>query len=174
MPAKIALEYRHVTRAQVHAALADYHANREEVEADAAEDEMAAAQWERQSTKRRLGPMRQISTMTPCEGLWWRAVTLPASISTSAQRSAHPVEFFGQDAVVSFQNSDSTRARRAKCPMICDAVRTENTAPLSLCIRELTLVHLRRVVNSLYCTEHPSDFAALITICASTAFALPS
>jgi uncharacterized protein (DUF433 family) len=47
-PEDIALEYPHLTLAQVHAALASYHANREEIEADIAQDEQAAAQWEAQ------------------------------------------------------------------------------------------------------------------------------
>jgi len=45
---EIALEYPHLTLAQVHAALAYYHANREEIEADIAQEEVAAALWERQ------------------------------------------------------------------------------------------------------------------------------
>ena len=47
-PDEIALEYPHLTLAQVHAALAYYHANREEIEADIAEEEAASAHWERQ------------------------------------------------------------------------------------------------------------------------------
>jgi uncharacterized protein (DUF433 family) len=47
-PEEIALEYPHLTLAQVHAALAYYHANREEIEADIAQEEVAAAHWERQ------------------------------------------------------------------------------------------------------------------------------
>jgi uncharacterized protein (DUF433 family) len=47
-PEDMALEYPHLTLAQVHADLAYYHANREEIEADIAQDEQAAAQWERQ------------------------------------------------------------------------------------------------------------------------------
>ncbi|MGA3239297.1 MAG: DUF433 domain-containing protein [Bryobacteraceae bacterium] len=47
-PEDIALEYPHLTLAQVHAALAYYHANREEIEADIAQEEQSAAQWERQ------------------------------------------------------------------------------------------------------------------------------
>jgi uncharacterized protein (DUF433 family) len=46
-PEEIALEYPHLTLAQVHAALAYYHANREEIEADIAQEEAAAAHWER-------------------------------------------------------------------------------------------------------------------------------
>jgi uncharacterized protein (DUF433 family) len=45
-PAEIALEYPHLNLAQVHAALAYYHANREEIEDDIAEEEAMAAQWE--------------------------------------------------------------------------------------------------------------------------------
>jgi len=45
-PDEIALEYPHLTLAQVHAALAYYHANREEIEADIAEEEAASAHWE--------------------------------------------------------------------------------------------------------------------------------
>ncbi|HME08319.1 MAG TPA: DUF433 domain-containing protein [Bryobacteraceae bacterium] len=47
-PEEIALEYPHLTLAQVHAALAYYHANREEIEADIAQEEQAAADWEQQ------------------------------------------------------------------------------------------------------------------------------
>ena len=47
-PEDIALEYPHLTLAQVHAALAYYHANREEIEAGISQEEQAAAQWERQ------------------------------------------------------------------------------------------------------------------------------
>ncbi len=47
-PEEIALEYPHLTLAKVHAALAYYHANREEIEADIAQEEAAAADWERQ------------------------------------------------------------------------------------------------------------------------------
>jgi uncharacterized protein (DUF433 family) len=47
-PEEIALEYPHLTLAQVHAALAYYHANRAEIKADLAQEEAAAAQWERQ------------------------------------------------------------------------------------------------------------------------------
>jgi len=46
-PEEIALEYPHLTLAQVHAALAYYHANREEIEADTAQEEGAAAEWEK-------------------------------------------------------------------------------------------------------------------------------
>jgi uncharacterized protein (DUF433 family) len=45
-PDEIALEYPHSTLAQVHAALAYYHANREEIEADIAEEEVASQHWE--------------------------------------------------------------------------------------------------------------------------------
>jgi uncharacterized protein (DUF433 family) len=47
-PEEIALEYPHLTLAQVHAALAYYHANQEEIEADISQEEQAAAHWERQ------------------------------------------------------------------------------------------------------------------------------
>ena len=47
-PEVIALEYPHLTLAQVHAALAYYHANREEIEADIAQEGQAAEHWERQ------------------------------------------------------------------------------------------------------------------------------
>jgi uncharacterized protein (DUF433 family) len=47
-PDDMALEYPHLTLAQVHAALAYYHANRGEIEADIAEEEQAAVHWERQ------------------------------------------------------------------------------------------------------------------------------
>jgi uncharacterized protein (DUF433 family) len=47
-PEEIALEYPHLTLAQVHAALAYYHANRDEIEADIALEQASAADWERQ------------------------------------------------------------------------------------------------------------------------------
>jgi hypothetical protein len=54
-PEEIALEYPHLTLAQVHAALAYYHANREEIEADIAQEELAASQWQRRLS---IGPKR--------------------------------------------------------------------------------------------------------------------
>ena len=51
-PEEIALEYPHLTLAQVHAALAYSHANREEIESDIAQEERAAAHWEQQLKKR--------------------------------------------------------------------------------------------------------------------------
>jgi hypothetical protein len=54
-PEDIAIEYPHLTLAQVHAALAYYHANREEIEADISQEEQAAARWERQLSD---GPKR--------------------------------------------------------------------------------------------------------------------
>jgi uncharacterized protein (DUF433 family) len=50
-PEEIALEYPHLTLAQVHAALAYYHANREEIEADISQEDVAEAQWEHQLSK---------------------------------------------------------------------------------------------------------------------------
>ncbi|HEV8041797.1 MAG TPA: DUF433 domain-containing protein [Bryobacteraceae bacterium] len=47
-PKEIANDYPHLTLAQVDAALAYYHANREEIEADIAQEEVAATHWERQ------------------------------------------------------------------------------------------------------------------------------
>ena len=47
-PEEIALEYQHLTLAQVHAALAYYHVNRDEIESDIAKDEAAALDWQRQ------------------------------------------------------------------------------------------------------------------------------
>ena len=41
-PEEIALEYPHLTLAQVHAALTYYHVNREEIETDLAEEQAAA------------------------------------------------------------------------------------------------------------------------------------
>lgn len=41
-PEEIALEYPHIGLAQVHAALAYYHSNRDEIEADLAQDQAAA------------------------------------------------------------------------------------------------------------------------------------
>ena len=48
-PEEIALEYPHLTLAQVHGALAYYHANREEIEADLAREEAAALNSTNQS-----------------------------------------------------------------------------------------------------------------------------
>ena len=53
-PEEIALEYPHLTLAQVHAALAYYHANREEIESDLAQEERAAAHWEQQLKNDRI------------------------------------------------------------------------------------------------------------------------
>jgi uncharacterized protein (DUF433 family) len=47
-PEEIATEFPHLNLAQVHAALAYYHANRDEIEADIAQEEVAAAHWEQQ------------------------------------------------------------------------------------------------------------------------------
>jgi uncharacterized protein (DUF433 family) len=47
-PEEIALEYPHLSLAQVHAALAYYHVNRDEIEADIAGEEAAALRWEEQ------------------------------------------------------------------------------------------------------------------------------
>ncbi len=41
-PDEIAMEYPHLTLAQVHAALAYYHSNRSDIDADLARDEIAA------------------------------------------------------------------------------------------------------------------------------------
>jgi len=46
-PEEVALEYQHLTLAQVHAALAYYHVNRDEIEADLGREEAAALQLER-------------------------------------------------------------------------------------------------------------------------------
>ncbi len=46
-PEEIALEYGHLSLAQVHAALTYYHANREEIEADLAAEDAAAEMWQR-------------------------------------------------------------------------------------------------------------------------------
>jgi hypothetical protein len=51
-PEEIAEDYPHLTLAQVHAALAYYHANREEIEADIAQDEVAAGEWETRLAKK--------------------------------------------------------------------------------------------------------------------------
>jgi uncharacterized protein (DUF433 family) len=50
-PEEIALEYPHLTLAQVHAALTYYHANRDEIEADISQEEVASAHWEHQLAK---------------------------------------------------------------------------------------------------------------------------
>ncbi len=47
-PEEIALEYSHLTLAQVHAALAYYHANRGEIEGDIALEERESVRWEKQ------------------------------------------------------------------------------------------------------------------------------
>ncbi len=47
-PEEIALEYPHLTLAHVHAALAYYHINRDEIEADLAQEAEAALRWEQQ------------------------------------------------------------------------------------------------------------------------------
>ena len=44
-PEEITLEYPHLTLAQVHAALAYYHVNPEEIEYDLTEEETSALQW---------------------------------------------------------------------------------------------------------------------------------
>jgi len=46
-PEEIALEYPHLTLAQVHAALTYYHANQDDIEADLARDEQAASELTR-------------------------------------------------------------------------------------------------------------------------------
>lgn len=45
-PEEIALEYPHLTLAQVHAALTYYHLNRDEIEAEFAREEAIAHDWE--------------------------------------------------------------------------------------------------------------------------------
>jgi uncharacterized protein (DUF433 family) len=50
-PEEIALEYQHLTLAQVHAALAYYHANRDEIEADIAQQEALASDWQEKLLK---------------------------------------------------------------------------------------------------------------------------
>ena len=47
-PEEIALEYPHLTLAQVHAALAYDHINRDEIEADFAQEAAAVSHWEQQ------------------------------------------------------------------------------------------------------------------------------
>ena len=47
-PEEIVLEYPHLTLAQVHAAVATYHINRNEIDADIAEREVIALDWEQQ------------------------------------------------------------------------------------------------------------------------------
>jgi uncharacterized protein (DUF433 family) len=54
-PEEIALEYPHLNLAQVHAALAYYHANREEIESDIVEEEQAVAHWEQLATNPKRG-----------------------------------------------------------------------------------------------------------------------
>jgi len=57
-PEEIALEYPHLTLAQVHAALAYYHLNRDEIEADIAQEDTTALLWEQQ--------LETKATPTPC------------------------------------------------------------------------------------------------------------
>jgi len=47
-PEEIALEYAHLSLAQVHAALAYYRVNRDEIEADLGQEQAAALQWEQE------------------------------------------------------------------------------------------------------------------------------
>src|SRR5712691_9259580 len=47
-PEEIALEYPHLTLAHVHAALAYYHVNRDEIEADIAQEGATALHWGQQ------------------------------------------------------------------------------------------------------------------------------
>jgi uncharacterized protein (DUF433 family) len=47
-PEEIVLEYPHLTLAQVHAALAYYHVNRDEIETDLVQEEAAGLQLEHQ------------------------------------------------------------------------------------------------------------------------------
>jgi uncharacterized protein (DUF433 family) len=51
-PEEIATQYGHLSLAQVHAALAYYHANPEEIEADLAQEEAFAASVDRDSEHR--------------------------------------------------------------------------------------------------------------------------
>jgi len=55
-PEEIALEYPHLTLAHVHAALAYYHLNRDEIEADIAQEEAAALHWEQELGARATRP----------------------------------------------------------------------------------------------------------------------
>ena len=48
-PEEIAAQYGHLTLAEVHAALAYYHANTEEIEADLADEDTAANRLEAES-----------------------------------------------------------------------------------------------------------------------------
>lgn len=48
-PEEIATQYGHLSLAQVHAALADHHANPEEIEADLADEEAFAEKVEREA-----------------------------------------------------------------------------------------------------------------------------
>jgi uncharacterized protein (DUF433 family) len=51
-PEEIALEYPHITLAQVHAALTYYHVKREEIETDLAEEQSAAIRLEQELAPR--------------------------------------------------------------------------------------------------------------------------
>jgi uncharacterized protein (DUF433 family) len=51
-PEEIATQYGHLSLAQVHAALAYYHANPEEIEADLAQEEAYAEKVDRESESR--------------------------------------------------------------------------------------------------------------------------
>jgi uncharacterized protein (DUF433 family) len=54
-PEEIADQYGHLSLAQVHAALAYYHANREEIEADLAAEEAEAERLEREHDLKKHG-----------------------------------------------------------------------------------------------------------------------
>lgn len=54
-PEEIAAQYGHLNLAQVHAALAYYHANSDEIEADLAEEELTAKQFDNGSELRLPG-----------------------------------------------------------------------------------------------------------------------
>ena len=51
-PEEVAPQYGHLSLAQVHAAIAYYHANAEEIEADLAEEEAFAEMVDRESEPR--------------------------------------------------------------------------------------------------------------------------
>jgi uncharacterized protein (DUF433 family) len=53
-PEEIMDQFEHVTLAQVYAALAYYHANREEIEADLVREETEAAAFQQQHSQTRL------------------------------------------------------------------------------------------------------------------------
>ena len=68
-PEEIAAQYGHLSLAQVHAALAYYHANSDEIEADLAQEDAFAETIERERWTARAAKSDCISTRTLCNTL---------------------------------------------------------------------------------------------------------